>query len=59
MLREMLAIAHAGIEASADDVNQRARGNDFQIDLRIGFQERRNHRRQHQIDRRWRRIDPQ
>jgi hypothetical protein len=59
VLREMLAIAHAGIEASADDVNQRARGNDFQIDLRIGFQERRNHRRQHQIDRRRRRIDPQ
>ena len=59
VLREMLAIAHAGIEARADDVDERAFGDDLEIDLRIGLEERRDHRRQHEIDRRRRRVDAQ
>ena len=59
VLRQMLAIAHAGVEASGDDVDERALGDDLQIDLRMGGEKRRHHRRQHQIDRRRRRIDAQ
>ena len=59
VLRQMLAIAHAGIKASGHDVDERALGNDLQIDLGVGCEKRRDHRRQHQIDRRRRRVDAQ
>ena len=59
VLFEMLAIAHAGVEAVGDDIDERAVADDLQFDLRICLQERRDHRRQHQIDRRRRRIDAQ
>jgi hypothetical protein len=55
----MLAIAHAGIEPRADDVDERAVGRDPQFDLWMGPQERPNHRRQHEVDRRRRGIDAQ
>jgi hypothetical protein len=51
----MFAVAHAGI----DDVDERTLGHNLQVDLGKGAQERCDHRRQHQIDRRRRRIDAQ
>jgi hypothetical protein len=55
----MLAVPHAGVEPGIDNVDERALGDDLEIDLRIGSQKRCDHRRQHQIDRRGWRIDPQ
>jgi hypothetical protein len=55
----MLAVTHAGVEPVRDDVDERAVADDFEVDLRIGCNERRDHRCEHQIDRRRRRIDPQ
>ena len=55
----MLAIAHAGVKASGHDIDERALADDLQIDLGMRCKKRRDHRRQHQIDRRRRRIDAQ
>jgi hypothetical protein len=57
ILREVFAIAHARIEPSVDDVDERAFGYDFQIDLRIGLKKRPDHRRQHQVNRGRRCVD--
>ena len=59
ILRQMLAVTNAGVEPLRDDVDERALPDNLEVDLRISFNERRDHRRQHQIDRRRRRIDPQ
>ncbi len=59
VLRQMLAVAHAGIEARFDDVDKRRLSDHLQFDLRILFQERRDHRLDHEIDRRRRRVDAQ
>ncbi len=55
----MLAVAHAGVETAGDDIDECTLADDLQFDLRILCKKRRDHRRQHQVDRRRRRIDPQ
>src|SRR5882672_3921598 len=45
VLRERLFIADSGIEALADDIDQRGIRNDLQVDLRVALEKRRNHRR--------------
>ncbi len=59
VLRQMFAIAHAGVKTSGHDIDERALADDLEIDFGMGCKKRRNHRRQHQIDRRRRRIDAQ
>jgi len=59
ILRQVLAVTNAGVEPLRDDIDERSLGDNLQLDLRIGFDERRDHRRQHQIDCRRRRVDPQ
>ena len=59
VLRQVLAVAHAGIVSGIDDVDERALADDLEIDLRTSPHERHHHRRQHQVDRRRRGVDAQ
>ena len=57
VLREVLAIAHAGIVAGADDVDETAFGNDVEVDQGMRIEKRPDHRGHHEIDGRRRRVD--